>query len=110
MVVVTCENLVFTRLCLESVLGAGDLTSFELIVIDNGSTDGSHDYLDALVRRDPRVRAELGGENLRGFPAAVNRGLRAARGELLVLLNNDAIVAPGGSPAWRATWAIPASV
>ncbi|HZV75687.1 MAG TPA: glycosyltransferase family 2 protein [Conexibacter sp.] len=93
-VVVTCDNLVFTRLCLESVLGAGDLTPFELIVIDNGSTDGTHDYLDALTRRDPRVRAELGSENL-GFPAAVNRGLRAARGEQLILLNNDTIVTPG---------------
>lgn len=93
-VVATCENLVFTRLCLESVLGAGDLALFELIVIDNGSTDGSADYLDELARRDPRVRVELGDEN-RGFPAAVNRGLAASRGRHLVLLNNDAIVAPG---------------
>jgi GT2 family glycosyltransferase len=93
-IVVTCENLVFTRLCLESVLLAGDLTTFELIVIDNGSSDGTDDYLDALVRRDPRVRVELGADNL-GFPAAANRGLAAARGRHLILLNNDTIVAPG---------------
>jgi GT2 family glycosyltransferase len=93
-IVVTCENLVFTRLCVESVLLAGDLTSFELIVIDNGSTDGTQDYLQALALRDPRVRVELGDRN-RGFAAAVNRGLAAARAPHLVLLNNDTIVAPG---------------
>jgi GT2 family glycosyltransferase len=93
-IVVTCENLVFTRLCLESVLLAGDLTPLELIVIDNGSSDGTDDYLDALARRDPRVRVELGDANV-GFPAAANRGLAAARGRHLILLNNDTIVAPG---------------
>jgi GT2 family glycosyltransferase len=93
-IVATCENIVFTRLCLESVLLAGDLTSFELIVIDNGSSDGTQDYLDALARRDPRVRVELGEVNI-GYPAAINRGLAAARAKDLVLLNNDTIVAPG---------------
>ncbi len=93
-IVVTHENLVFTRLCLESVLAAAGLMSFELIVIDNGSGDGTPEYLEQLAARDVRVRFELGSDN-RGFPAAVNRGLRAARGEFIALLNNDTIVVPG---------------
>lgn len=93
-VVVTYENLVFTRLCLESILAAGEETDFELVVVDNGSSDGTPEYLDELARADTRVRLHLGAVNA-GFPAAVNRGLAIASGQLIVLLNNDTIVAPG---------------
>ena len=93
-IVATCENLVFTRMCLESVLAGADLVPFELIVIDNGSLDGTQDYLQELAAADARIRIELGACNF-GFPAAANLGLAAARGDLLVLLNNDTIVAPG---------------
>jgi GT2 family glycosyltransferase len=63
----------------------------ELVLVDNGSTDGSA----AFVReRWPRARVVELRENL-GFAGGVNAGLRAARGELLLLLNNDAFVEPG---------------
>jgi GT2 family glycosyltransferase len=92
-VVVTHDGLPFTRLCLESLLAntAGD---FELIVVDNGSSDGTCDYLARLAQGDARVRVLLGGRN-DGFAAACNRGLAIARGEHLVLLNNDTMLAPG---------------
>jgi GT2 family glycosyltransferase len=93
-VVVTFDNLVFTRLCLESVLEHTDVPAYELVVIDNGSTDGTVEYLHALAREDRRVQLELSGENA-GFARAANRGLAAARGRLLILLNNDTLVAPG---------------
>jgi len=59
----------------------------EIIVVDNGSTDHT-----VSVCREHRCRFIRFPVN-RGFPIACNAGLRLARGELLVLLNNDVIVA-----------------
>jgi GT2 family glycosyltransferase len=93
-VVVSFDSLALTRLCLETLLANTAKPPFELIVVDNASTDGSREYLDELAGRDARVSL-LGNEENAGFPAACNQGLAAARGELLVLLNSDTIVAPG---------------
>lgn len=65
-------------------------TDFEIIVVDNGSEDDSLAWLAVhwpAVRRLPLKR------NL-GFAAANNLGIRAARGELIVTLNNDTIAEP----------------
>jgi GT2 family glycosyltransferase len=59
--------------------------NFETIVVDNGSTDGS---LELLARDYSEVRVLPLAAN-RGFAPAVNEGIRAARGEIVVLLNND---------------------
>ncbi len=93
-VVLTRDNLVFTRMCLESVLASTDGPGFEVIVVDNASSDATPDYLRELASRDPRVRPLLMSSNL-GFAPGVNAGLQLARGSSLVLLNNDTIVAPG---------------
>jgi len=93
-VVVSHESVALTRLCVESVLADADAPALELIVVDNGSQDGSRAYLRTLERRFPQVTLILNDEN-RGFAAACNQGLARARGELLVLLNNDAIVSSG---------------
>jgi GT2 family glycosyltransferase len=92
-VVVSFDGLVFTRLCLETMLSAPAL-DFEVIVVDNNSTDGTREYLQELAARDARVRLVLNDRN-RGFAAAANQGLSAARGRVLVLLNHDTIVTPG---------------
>jgi GT2 family glycosyltransferase len=93
-VVVTHDNLAFTRLCLHSVLANSGGDGFELIVVDNGSSDGTAAYLARLAERDARVRALLNGSNV-GFAPACNQGLGLANGDHLVLLNNDTLVAPG---------------
>jgi GT2 family glycosyltransferase len=93
-IVVTCNGLVFTRLCLEGLLANTDHPDFELIVVDNGSHDGTTAYLTRLAERDARVRVLLNGRNL-GFAPACNQGLGLAGGEHLVLLNNDTMVPPG---------------
>jgi GT2 family glycosyltransferase len=93
-VVVTHNGLLFTRLCLESLLTTTPAPAFEVIVADNGSTDGTPEYLAELARRWPNVRAVFNGENL-GFAAANNRALELARGAVLVLLNNDTIPTHG---------------
>jgi GT2 family glycosyltransferase len=64
---------------------------FETVVVDNGSTDGTIAMLDARFERVRQVRLP---EN-RGFASAVNEGICAARGEILVLMNNDVRAEPG---------------
>jgi GT2 family glycosyltransferase len=93
-VVVTFDNLVFNRLCIESVLEYADSPSFELVVVDNGSTDGTVDYLHALAAEHDVVRPVFNDANA-GFARALNQGIDVARGRMLVLLNNDTVVAPG---------------
>ncbi len=93
-IVVAPDGLVFTRLCVESVLLDPEDYDLELFVVDNGSTDGTREYLAAIAERDSRVRV-LRNEDDRGFGIAVNQGLEAAVGEVLVVLNNDTIAPPG---------------
>jgi len=101
-VVATHDGLPFTRLCLESVLAAASspLASsspgqdFEVVVVDNGSTDGTLEYLGELSHRDGRVRVEANRRNA-GFAVAVNQGAAIARGQVLLFLNNDTIVPAG---------------
>jgi GT2 family glycosyltransferase len=93
-VVVTHNNLVFTRLCLESVIANTAGSDIEIIVVDNASVDMTDAYLERLAGQSARVRYLRNDENL-GFAAAVNQGLTAARGDVLVVLNNDTVVAPG---------------
>jgi GT2 family glycosyltransferase len=68
---------------LEQRRGAG--AAVEVLVLDNGSTDGTVDW---LARRFPEVRVVASASNL-GFAAGNNRLAREASGDLLLLLNND---------------------
>jgi GT2 family glycosyltransferase len=96
-VIVTLDNLVCTKLCCESLLANTEIGSYELIVVDNGSSSETRAYLARLESRDSQVRVFLNDEN-RGFAPAVNQGLSEATGEILVLLNNDTVVPPGWLP------------
>lgn len=93
-VVVAADGLAFTRLCLESVLRNSAGVDFELVVVDNASTDGTRDYLAALAERDSRIHL-MRNEEDRGFGPGLNQGLGAAMGDILVILNNDTVVPPG---------------
>jgi GT2 family glycosyltransferase len=73
--------------CLESVY-AQTFRDFETIVVDNGSTDGSVDFLRANYHQ--RIQLISLREN-RGFAGGNNRGIEKARGKWVVFLNNDAI-------------------
>ncbi len=94
-VIVPCWNqLEFTRECLRALF-RHTTPAWELIVVDNGSTDGTGEFL-AGVQAGGRVPVTvIHNARNRGFPAAINQGLRAARGQYLVLLNNDAVVTEG---------------
>lgn len=63
----------------------------QIVVVDNGSSDGSPD----IIRRDFPFVDLLPLETNTGFTGANNEGIKVADGELVVLLNNDCIVEPG---------------
>jgi GT2 family glycosyltransferase len=93
-VIVTHNGLVFTKLCLTSLLANTDYANYEVVVVDNGSTDGTPAFLREVASREPRVRVVFNPDN-RGFARANNQGLAVATGDRLVLLNNDTLVPRG---------------
>jgi glycosyltransferase involved in cell wall biosynthesis len=74
-----------------SVLGQ-DGAAFELIVVDDGSRDGTSDYLATLA--DPRIRV-VRSERNSGPSAARNRGLAQARASIVAFLDSDDVYRPG---------------
>jgi GT2 family glycosyltransferase len=88
-IVIICWNdWKVIRECLRSIYVGTHSTEFEVIVSDNGSTDGSV----ALIRKNfPQVRVIENGVNLR-FAKANNAGIRASRGEYVLILNPDTII------------------
>src|SRR4051812_16016574 len=89
-IIIPCWNqLAFTRHCLQSVF-RHTRPAFELVVVDNGSTDGTGAYLAGIADAARVPVTVIGNATNQGFPAAINQGLKAARGGYLVLLNNDA--------------------
>src|SRR5947208_1554042 len=94
-VIIPCFNQIpFTRRCI-AALARYSRAPWELILVDNGSSDGTASYAQGVQDAAPvRVEVIANPEN-RGFPAACNQGLKAARGEYLILLNNDAVVTDG---------------
>ena len=94
-IILCCNELAYSRTCLESVL-VHTRAPFELILVDNGSTDETPAYLKELWSRPEPTRVlVLRNETNSGFPAGCNQGLAKARGGCLVFLNNDTVVVPG---------------
>lgn len=75
--------------CLDSLRGQS-YANFEVVLVDNGSHDGSVQFLQENY---PEVRLLTFAHNT-GFSVAVNRGIVESRGEFVALLNNDTIVEP----------------
>src|SRR5579862_1363354 len=103
---VTVSVIIFTRDTCALTLGAVRSVAetrceyaTEIIVVDNGSTDGTP---EVLPREFPEVRYIRSEKNL-GFAGANNRGVREASGEFVLLLNSDARLQPDSLPtavAW----------
>lgn len=102
-VVLTYNGLADTRRCLESV-EAHSSEPYELIVVDNDSTDGTAAFLQRWAEHRPHVRVVLNRSN-RGFAGGNNVGLALAEGRYAILLNNDAVVTPGWLQGFRRAFA-----
>ena len=83
-----------TRRCLETVLHEWPESAREVVVVNDGSTDSTGDFLARLCIENPRVRVVTHARNS-GFAAACNSGAATATSEYLVFLNNDTIPRPG---------------
>ncbi len=94
-VVLAYNNEAVNRKCIESILTQTAYPHFELIVVDNASTDGTRAYLQELdAQNRHNVKIILNNENL-GFAGGNNCGIKAADGVYVVLLNNDTYVTRG---------------
>ena len=92
--IATYNNLRLNQLCLQSIFHETNYPNYEVIVVDNASTDGTAEWLDRQAAAEPRLRVIHNREN-RGFAAANNQALREASGQFLCLLNNDTVVTRG---------------
>ena len=86
-IIVNWNGKKFTVDCVESLLRQ-DYPAIEIIVSDNGSTDGS---IETLREKYPQVKLLENGSNL-GFGAAVNKGIEAGEGDYFLFLNNDLVL------------------
>ena len=89
-VIPVCDRWRYTYHCLRSIVACDDRASYEVVVVDNASSDGTAEELasfESLVL--------LRQETNRGYVEGCNLGVAAARGELILLLNNDTEVTSG---------------
>ncbi len=89
-VIPVCDRWRYTYNCLRSIVACDDRASYEVVVVDNASSDGTTQELasfESLVL--------LRQETNRGYVEGCNLGVAAARGELILLLNNDTEVTSG---------------
>ncbi len=86
-IVLNYNGSAFLHDCLQSVLSS-DYPAFELILVDNGSSDQSVALARSYFGKDPRLRIFENSSN-QGYSGGNNRGIAISRGQYLVFLNND---------------------
>jgi len=94
-IIVSYNTKELTRKCIESIINNTHIVSYEIIIVDNASTDGSVEYMDSLGRDKsrliPTIKIITNKENL-GYAKANNQGIKAALGQAILLLNSDTII------------------
>ena len=88
LVIPVYNQLGYTKRCLDSIYKWTE-PPFELIVVDNASTDGTAEYLQSVAATVISNKTNL------GCAKAWNQGVRASRGDVVAILNNDIIVTSG---------------
>ena len=87
-VIITWNQLAYLKACLQSLLPIMKRADVEVIVVDNGSQDGTSQY---LTEKFPVIRL-LSNSCNKGVAYARNRGLEITTGEKILILDNDTIV------------------
>jgi glycosyltransferase involved in cell wall biosynthesis len=87
------NQIEFTVQTVKSFLDYAPIDPWELIFIDNGSTDGTEGYLRGLAQDIDNVKIITNPTNL-GFPKSINQGIKTAQYNYIALLNNDVILTP----------------
>lgn len=82
---------------LKAAVAAASIDDHELIFVDDGSTDGTRAEILEAKRLDPRVRL-IGLKSNKGLTAAMDTGLRRAKGEILVVIDGDGQSDPADLP------------
>jgi GT2 family glycosyltransferase/galactitol-specific phosphotransferase system IIB component len=82
-----------TKPCIESIYRNTNINDFELIIVDNNSSDGTKEYLKYLGNKYSNVKIQLNTIN-KGYAAGNNDGMLLAEADYIVLLNNDILVTP----------------
>ena len=82
------NNIFFTRQCIESIYK--NTEDFELIIVDNASTDGTFEYIKSLMDSGKKITLIQNDKNA-GFAYAHNQALEQAKGKYFLPLNNDTI-------------------
>jgi GT2 family glycosyltransferase/glycosyltransferase involved in cell wall biosynthesis len=96
-IIVLCYNNLeeATKPCIESLIANTEYDSYELIVVDNASTDGTVEYLKEIQARiGDGIKLHFNSTN-KGYAAGNNDGIKLAKGDYIVLLNNDTLVSDG---------------
>jgi len=89
-IIVSWNCLSYLQKCLESILSSSVSFPLEIIIVDNGSSDGT---VEAIKLAYPQVKIIANQSNL-GFPRACNQGLEASTGSFILLLNPDTELNP----------------
>ena len=95
-IILTYNQIEYTKKCFKSIL-KNTSGQFELIVVDNGSNDGTVQYLESGILNkhgDVRIKIIKNTEN-KGFASGNNQGIAASIGDYILIMNNDVVVTPG---------------
>jgi GT2 family glycosyltransferase len=90
-VIVNYNSLKYTAQCLDSIYKEPTIATYEIVLVDNASSDGSPDKLES---RYPMVKLVRSSRNS-GIAGGNNLGIDASIGKYILLLNNDTLVTPG---------------
>ena len=90
-ITLTCNKIEYTKKYIQSLYTY--TKDFELILVDNGSTDGTAEYLKQLQKKQNNIKVIFNSENL-GFAKGNNQGIEIAQGEYIGFLNNDILLYP----------------